>query len=78
VATIPATDANARIGTPALAVRGGKISSKNDTGSPSCYWNGPSGQSPPPMMSPAPSTERKAMLAVSRRFLRRVAAQNQM
>ncbi len=77
-ATNPASDAPARIGTAALAARGGRTSSKNGTGSPIFACSGPIGQSPPPTISPAPSIERKAMLAQSHRSRRRVAAQTQM
>jgi hypothetical protein len=76
-ATIPATLTTASTGTAAFAARGGSTSSKNGTGSPHSDCIGPTGQSPWPTMSAAPSTVRKATPAHRRRLRRRVNTETQ-
>ena len=58
--------------------RGGSTSSKNGTGSSHSACIGPTGQSPWPTMSAAPSTPRNATPAQSRRLRRHVIAETQM
>ena len=77
-AAMPTTLTTARIGTAALAVRGGSTSSKNGTGSPHSACSGPTGQSPRPPTSAAPSAIKKATLAQSGRFRLPVRAHTQM
>ncbi len=77
MAAIPTTLARTRTGIAAFAALGGSTSSKNGTGSPSSLWNGPSGQSPPPMPSAIPSTARKPIETGRTRSRWRVMAHHQ-